>query len=243
MLRDKKLLAFSFVIAALLIVVFGIKITLADYMDKTTTSNTTNISPFEELGEQLRDSTSSDEARKNVCVVNGTNISVFEWKYFSAFDIGRAKNFNLKTPTSEGIFEEIINRKIIVAEARKSNLYPSNQEIDDYVAEQRQLNNQISDLTDIDYLLKGWGISEEQYYAYMRNIWADSIAIEKWNSKYIIPELTKDKDYYDSMKEYNEKLELFLTDAKSKSVITITPDGTHLNLKIPSNFPNSNDEA
>ncbi|CFY11110.1 Trigger factor/SurA domain [Syntrophomonas zehnderi OL-4] len=87
--------------------------------------------------------------------------------------------------------QRIVDRKIKVDATRAMGLYPTSQEIESYVKEQREMSK---DNADFKSLLGGWSISESKYYNLMTPIWADSIVIDKWYKQVVLQNISKPDD-------------------------------------------------
>ena len=163
-----------------------------------------------------------------IAYVNEEPITFNEFAHMKAFDEVAAYNFTSAVPTEEQIFYKLVLRKIKVIEARRQNLYPSDLEISDYIKEQKELMAQEDVSADMESLLKGWGISEDEYFSLMRGIWADLIAADKLTEKNVVPRYvqadTAEEDIrnnYSIYLEYEQELLSLYGQAK----ITITNEG------------------
>ncbi len=130
-------------------------------------------------GETLKDNVTVSNSENIVAIVNGENISLNEWNYNKISDTGRAKNFGEAVPSDQQILDTLIKNKVIVSTAKQQGLYPNEEEINSYISEQRQIMAK-EQPQDVYNLIKGWGISEEEFFSIMKDIWGDSIARLNW---------------------------------------------------------------
>lgn len=131
------------------------------------------------LGEALKDNVTVSNSENIVAIVNGENISVNEWNYYKIWDTEKVKNFGEVVPSDQQILDSLVKNKVIVSAAKQQGLYPNEEEINSYISEQRQIMAKERP-QDVYNLIKGWGISEEEYFSIMKDIWGDSIARLNW---------------------------------------------------------------
>ncbi|NLJ72388.1 MAG: hypothetical protein GX333_05195 [Syntrophomonadaceae bacterium] len=181
------------------------------------------------LGTELKQSVNLDQNDIYIALINNEHISQNEWQYNKTFEVMKSKERNWSAPNNETIFNEIVERKLIVDKAKQTGLYPNKDEIDKFIKEQKILmkSNQ-----DIQSLLNGWMITEAEYINFMQEIWADSIAIEKWYDNIIIPQinttLLEDLNAYEE--EYTRITNLELSKLKDNAKIIITDEGNDLGI-------------
>jgi len=181
------------------------------------------------LGEAYREAGFSINNKDLVIAyVNEEPITFNEFAHIKAFDEGAAYNLAYAAPSEEQIFYKLVLRKIKVIEARRQNLYPSDSEISDYIKEQKELMALKDVSADVESLLKGWGISEDEYFSLMRGIWADLIATDKLTEKIVVPRYVQaDTVEEDIRKNYSIYLdyEQELLSLYEQAKITITDEG------------------
>jgi hypothetical protein len=186
------------------------------------------------LGTELAKLIKPDNNSIIIAHVNAEDINLNEWNYSKTFDTGKAKEMGTEPPADTLILQELIERKLKVDAARQMGIYPSEQEIEAYVNEQRDLAKK-GDCSDLDSILRGWKISENEFFELMRETWADSIAIERWYKKAVISQVAKPDDpqgeaaYTEKLQDaYHKELKIL----KQTATIEITPSGSELGLSF-----------
>lgn len=131
-------------------------------------------------------------------IVNDEIITSNEYYYNITWEILRAPNFGLPEPSTKEILEDLVDRKLIVADAKKRGIYPDQKTIDAYLEEQKHMfRSEDFEIYTLEALLKGWGISAEEYYKYMTDIWADSIAVGNWEQEVIMDKALEEIEDFD----------------------------------------------
>lgn len=184
------------------------------------------------LGTDLGQTVRIDDKNTILAIVNGETISLSEFNYSSTFEVSKAKEMGCVAPDKKAIFRDLVERKCKVAAARQVDMYPSDDEITDYVVEQRKLMDGDGG-SDVKQLLTGWGISTEDYFSLMRGTWADSIAIERWYSKTITEKVGEPNNQEDFTAYTERATNLYneiITELIDKSTIQITETGKVMGL-------------
>ncbi|MGE5398507.1 MAG: hypothetical protein ACM3MK_13365, partial [Chitinophagales bacterium] len=159
--------------------------------------------------------------------IDGEPITLSEWHYFQAGDKVQAVGHGDKLlPTNKDIMHNLIGRKAAVAAAKKAGVYPSEDIIQAYVDEQRRISLKEPDM---EALLTGWGIQDDEYFMLMKGIWADSLAIQNWHEKILQGKMHQKpgegSETYQKrlLKFYDQKTEELIKKAKVVKV-TETPE-------------------
>ena len=110
--------------------------------------------------------------------------------------------------------------------AKKQGLYPSEKDINNYINEQKEMMKNKEMSNDLFYILKGWQISENEYFDLMKGIWADSIAISNWFERNYAPllSITEDQEKDEKANEIvmqNSKVEIVEQQKLAKIVISL----------------------
>lgn len=160
-----------------------------------------------------------------IAYVNDEPIFLNEFNYYKAFDQQKAKELNELVPNNRIIFDQLVKRKINVELAKKQGLYPSEKDINNYINEQKEMMKNKEMSNDLFYILKGWQISENEYFDLMKGIWADSIAISNWFERNYAPllSITEDQEKDEKANEIvmqNSKVEIVEQQKLAKIVIT-----------------------
>lgn len=160
-----------------------------------------------------------------IAYVNDEPIFLNEFNYYKTFDQQKAKELNELVPNNRIIFDQLVKRKIKVELAKKQGLYPSEKDINNYINEQKEMMKNKEMSNDLFYILKGWQISENEYFDLMKGIWADSIAISNWFERNYAPllSITEDQEKDEKANEIvmqNSKVEIVEQQKLAKIVIT-----------------------
>ncbi len=188
----------------------------------------TEYSAFVELGKDLKDEISFDEGEQVIFSVNGEFVTLNEWKYNKVFEDGKSKNFGIKSLSAEQMMDELIERKMLISEAKRLRVYPSSKEVAAYVKEQAAFLKE----PQLMAVLQGWEISEEQYLEFLSPIWADSIAISNWEKTVIEaqPHFDNSKPWDAYKEEYDKLYQSEITKLEASLQIEMTGLGRELGL-------------
>lgn len=143
------------------------------------------------LGQELSKAVGVNDMNITIATVNQENGKLDELNYYKTCYSQKAIEMQKEPPTDRAILQRIVDRKIKVDATRAMGLYPTSQEIESYVKEQREMSK---DNADFKSLLGGWSISESKYYNLMTPIWADSIVIDKWYKQVVLQNISKPDD-------------------------------------------------
>ncbi len=131
------------------------------------------------LGEKLKGNVTVENNTIIIARVNGEAVILSDWYYEIFSEITKAENRNKPVPSDEEIFNNLLIIKTISSTARKLGLYPPENQINIYLADQQKCMDQLR-LEEIIVLLEAWDISEEEYFLLMKDHFADSLAKANW---------------------------------------------------------------
>lgn len=131
------------------------------------------------LGENFKGKVTIENTNIVIARVNGESITASDWYYEKNWEIGKAENRNKRIPSNEEIFNNLIKAKVISSTARKLGLYPPEDQVNAYIADQRKIMEQLKP-EEITVLLNTWNISEEEYLLLMKDRFTDSLAKVNW---------------------------------------------------------------
>ncbi len=182
------------------------------------------------FGESLKGKVTLENKKIVVARVNGEFVFASDWYLEEIDTIVRAKYGNKDTPSNAEIFNDLIETKVISSTARSLGIYPPEEQIKAYIADQRKYMEELQ-LEEIIILIQAWGISEEEYYLLMEDRFADSLAKINWGvylNKYD-NEMQDDKQGYivESPARIDaDKIKPLVEKAK----VEVTSEGRHLGL-------------
>ncbi|MEN6325231.1 MAG: hypothetical protein ABFD18_03340 [Syntrophomonas sp.] len=172
-----------------------------------------------QLGEKYKGKATIENTNIVVARINGEIVTATDW-YFERIRV------NERVPSNKEIFEDLIEDKVIISEARNLGLYPPEDQIEAYIADQRKY----MEIEEIAVLLKAWDISEEEYFLLMRDRFTNSLAKANWNTYF-----EKYGDLQEDEQGYIEKSPLWIDDDKINSLIEevkveVTSEGRQLGI-------------
>lgn len=172
-----------------------------------------------QLGEKFKGKVTIENTNIVVARINGESVTATDW-YFEKI------RGNERVPSNKEIFEELIEDKVISSAARNLGLYPPEDQIAAYIADQRKY----METEEITVLLKAWDISEEEYFLLMRARFTNSLAKANWNTYF-----EKYGDLQEDKQGYVVKSPLWIDDDKIKSLIEeakveVTSEGRQLGI-------------
>ncbi len=179
------------------------------------------------LGEKLKGKVTIENTNIVVARVNGEAVTAADWYYEKNWEAGKAENKNEPAPSNEEIFNNLLKLKVVSSTARKLELYPPDEQINAYMADQRKYMEKLRP-EEITVLLKAWNISEEEYFLLMEDRLIDSLAKANWRV-YLQKYLQEDE------LGYAVKSPLWVDDDKIMSLleepeVEVTPEGRQLGI-------------
>lgn len=133
------------------------------------------------LGEKLKGQVTIENTNIVVAQVNGEPITASDWYFEKASETQKAENKKKRIPPDKEILNNLIQDKVINSEARKLGLYPPEEQLEAYLADQRNYMEKLQ-LEEIKVFLKAWGVSEEEYLLLMRDRFTSSLAKANWGN-------------------------------------------------------------
>lgn len=181
------------------------------------------------LGAKLKGKVTIENTSIVIARVNGETITASDWYFEKASETLRAESHNKSIPSDKEIFSNLIREKVINSTASKLGLYPPENQIDTYIADQRKYMDKVKP-EEITVLLKAWGISEEEYFLIMRDRFTNSLAKANWGIY-----LEKYRDSPEEQQGYVAKSPLWIDDDKIKPLldeakVEVTSEGRHLGI-------------
>lgn len=147
------------------------------------------------LGEMCKGTVTIENKDMVIARVNGEPITASDWYWEKNNKTVQAEYKQEPVPSDEEIFDRLIQVKAITGTARNLGLYPPEEQVKAYIADQRKYMDQLQP-EEIIILMKSWDISEEEYFLLMEDRFADSLAKVNWGvylNKY--GELKDDQGY------------------------------------------------
>lgn len=182
------------------------------------------------LGDKLKGKVTIENRNIVVARVNGETITVLDWYWKKTNKIIQAKNNNKSIPSNAEILNDLIETKVISSTARSLGIYPPEDQIKAYIADQQKCM-EILKPEEITILIQAWGISEDEYFLLMEDRFADSLAKINWGvylGKYE-DEAQEDEQGYVSKSPYwidDDKIKPLLEKAK----VEVTSEGRQLGI-------------
>lgn len=131
------------------------------------------------LGENLKGKVTIENRKIIVARVNGEPITASDWYWKNTNKIVQAKYKNKSIPSNTEILNDLIETKVISSTARSLGLYPPKEQAKAYIDDQRKYMENLQP-EEITILIQAWGISEEEYFLLMEDVYADSLAKINW---------------------------------------------------------------
>jgi small GTP-binding protein len=176
------------------------------------------------LGEKLKGKVTIENTNIVVARVNGEAVTSADWYFEKNWEAGKAENKNEPAPSNEKIFNNLLKLKVVSSTARKLGLYPPDDQINAYMADQRKYMEKLR-LEEITVLLKAWNISEEEYFLLMEDRFIDSLAKANWG-------VYLQKYLQEEEQGYAEKSPLWIDDKiislLEQAEVVVTPEGRQL---------------
>jgi len=184
------------------------------------------------VGEKLKAKVSPENAKVVLAHINDETITLNDFNYLKCSKEIRAL-VGYEPPTDNQIFGSLVEKKLQVSAARRMGLYPTKEQIDAYVEEQKRLAAEYKP-KDLDNLIRGWGLTYDEYYSIMRSTWADSLAVTNWCRAVVQKNVVQlpgedHSQYVNRLEEYrrNEVAKL-----KAEAQIEVTPEGLAMGLQV-----------
>jgi hypothetical protein len=178
------------------------------------------------LGEKLKGKVTIENTNIVVARVNGEAVTAADWYFEKNWEAGKAENKNEPAPSNEKIFNNLLKLKVVSSTARKLGLYPPDDQINAYMADQRKYMEKLR-LEEITVLLKAWNISEEEYFLLMEDRFIDSLAKANWG-------VYLQKYLQEEEQGYAEKSPLWIDDKiislLEQAEVVVTPEGRQLGI-------------
>ncbi len=131
------------------------------------------------LGEQLKGKVTIENTNIVVARVNGETVTASDWYWKKVNNTVQAEFNNKSIPSDAEILKDLIKTKVISNTARSLGIYPPEDQIKAYIADQQKIM-EILKPEEIIILIQAWGISEEEYYLIMEDRFTDSLAKTNW---------------------------------------------------------------
>lgn len=180
------------------------------------------------LGKKLKGKVTIENKNIIVARVNEETITASDWYWEKINKIIQAEYNNMSIPSSAEILNDLIETKVISSTARNLGIYPPEEQIKAYIADQQRYMG----IEEITILIQAWGISEEDYFLLMEDRFADSLAKINWG---VYLEKYKDEAHEDEQ-GYVAKNPSRIGDARTKPLldkakVEITSEGRKLGIE------------
>ncbi len=131
------------------------------------------------LGESLQGLVTMENKSVVVARINGESVTASEWYWEKTNKIVQAEYHHQSVPSNEEVFNDLVETKIISSTARDLGIYPPEEQVAAYIADQRKYmeNLQPEEMT---ILIQAWNISAEEYFLLVEDRYADSLAKINW---------------------------------------------------------------
>ncbi|ABI69326.1 hypothetical protein [Syntrophomonas wolfei] len=185
------------------------------------------------LGEKLKGKVTIENRNIVVARVNGETITASNWYWEKINKILQAEFNNKSIPSDAKILNDLIETKVISSAARSLGIYPPEDQIKAYIADQQKYM-EILKPEEITILIQTWGISEDKYFLLMEDRFADSLAKINWG---VYLEKYKDEAQEDEQ-GYVAKSFTWIGDDRikpllEKAQVEITSEGRQLGISYP----------
>lgn len=183
---------------------------------------------FRNLGEKLKGRVTVENTTIIIAWVDGEAITLSDWYYEKYWESGKAENKIQPVPPDEEIFSNLLKTKTISSTARRLGLYPFEEQVNTYLANQKKCMAQLKP-EEIAVLLEAWNISEDEYFLLMEYRFADSLAKANWRVY-----LDTYSDIPEKEEGYAVKIPLAIDDITETLLETVkvdlTPEGRQLGI-------------
>ncbi|MEA1961003.1 MAG: hypothetical protein U9N81_06965 [Bacillota bacterium] len=190
------------------------------------------------LGEKLNGKVTIENTNIVIARVNGEAITASDWYFEKSWEVGKAETRNKRIPSDKELFNNLIKAKAISSTARSLGLYPPEDQVNAYMADQRKCLEELKP-EELTVLLNTWSVSEEEYLLLMRDCYTDSLANVNWHIY-----LEKYEDHQEDVQKYTVKNPQKIYDDKimklvEEAEVEVTSEGYRLGISTPST-PNQN---
>lgn len=131
------------------------------------------------LGENLQGLVTMDNKSVVVARIDGEAVTASEWYWEKTTEVVRAEYAHESIPSNEEIFNDLIETKVISSTARGLGIYPPEEQIAEYIADQQKYMENLKP-EEMTILIQAWNISEDEYFSLVEGRYADSLAKINW---------------------------------------------------------------